>query len=405
MAAKKTHSSTHIETTLVSAGRDKKFTLGSVNAVIQRASSLVFNSVAEKKHATKNRANGELFYGRRGTLTHFSFQEAMVELEGGAGCALYPCGAAAVSNAILSFVSSGDHILVAGSAYEPTQDFAEKVLRKLGVSTTYFPASIGENLGSLMQPNTKVVFLEAPGSITMEMPDLPAMVRSVRAVSPDVVIMIDNTWAAGILFKALDFDIDISIQAGTKYIIGHSDAMIGTAVSNERCWEQLREHSYLMGQMVDADTAYAASRGLRTLGIRLRQHEESSIRVARWLEGRPEVAVVNHPALPGSKGHEFWKRDFTGSCGLFSFVLKQRLTSVQLADYLDHFEHFSMAYSWGGFESLVLANQPEEIQAIRPAETVDFTGTLVRLHIGLEHCEDLIADLDAAFNRISTNPQ
>ncbi|MGO2459585.1 MAG: cystathionine beta-lyase [Ewingella sp.] len=403
MSSKKAISSKKIETTLVSAGRDKKYTLGSVNAVIQRASSLVFNSVEEKKFATKNRANGELFYGRRGTLTHFSFQQAMVELEGGAGCVLYPCGAAAVSNAILSFVSTGDHILVASSAYEPTQDFAEKVLRKLGVSTTYFPADIGENLGSLMQPNTKVVFLEAPGSITMEMPDLPAMVRAVRAVSPEVIIMIDNTWAAGILFKALDFDIDISIQAGTKYIIGHSDAMIGTAVANERCWEQLREHSYLMGQMVDADTAYVASRGLRTLGIRLRQHEESSIRVAQWLSERPEVAVVNHPALPGSKGHEFWKRDFTGSCGLFSFVLKDRLNGQQLADYLDNFAHFSMAYSWGGFESLILANQPEEIQAIRPAETVDFTGTLVRLHIGLENVEDLIEDLDAGFARIATS--
>src|SRR5471032_508512 len=199
-------SSKKIETALVSAGRDKKFTQGSVNAVIQRASSLVFETVAEKKHATANRANGELFYGRRGTLTHFSLQEAMVELEGGAGCALYPCGAAAVSNAVLSFVSAGDHILVAGSSYEPTQDFCEKVLKKLGVSTTYFPSDMGGGLGALMQPNTKVVFLESPGSITMEVPDIPAMVKAVRAVSPDVVIMIDNTWAAGILFKALEFD-------------------------------------------------------------------------------------------------------------------------------------------------------------------------------------------------------
>jgi len=396
-------SSKKIDTTLVSAGRDKKYTLGSVNSVIQRASSLVFNTVEEKKYATKNRANGELFYGRRGTLTHFSFQQAMVELEGGAGCVLYPCGAAAVSNAILSFVATGDHILVAGSAYEPTQDFAEKVLRKLGVNTTYFPASIGEGLGALVQPNTKVVLLEAPGSITMEMPDLPAMVRAVRAVSPDIVIMIDNTWAAGLLFKALDFDIDISIQAGTKYIIGHSDAMIGTAVSNERCWEQLREHSYLMGQMVDADTAYVASRGLRTLALRLRQHDENGLRVAKWLKERPEVAVVNHPALPDSKGHEFWKRDFTGSCGLFSFILKQRLTDQQMADYLDHFAHFSMAYSWGGYESLILANQSEEIQAIRPAETVDFTGTLVRLHIGLEDVDDLIEDLEVGFRRLAVS--
>ena len=235
----------------------------------------------------------------------------------------------------------------------------------------------------------------------MEVPDIPAIVKAVRAVSPEVVIMIDNTWAAGILFKALEFDIDISIQAGTKYIIGHSDAMLGTAVANARCWDQLREHSYLMGQMVDADTAYVASRGLRTMGIRLKQHAESSIRIAHWLQSRPEVARVNHPALPGSQGHEFWKRDFSGSCGLFSFILKQRLTDAQLSAYLDNFEHFSMAYSWGGFESLVLTNQPEEIQAIRPAEQVDFSGTLVRVHIGLEHCDDLIADLEAAFARIA----
>ncbi len=390
-----------IETALVSAGRDKKFTQGSVNAVIQRASSLVFDTVADKKFATANRTNGELFYGRRGTLTHFSLQEAMVELEGGAGCVLYPCGAAAVSNAILAFVHSGDHILVASSAYEPTQDFCSKVLTRMNVSTTYYPASIGADIAKLVQPNTRVLFLESPGSITMEVPDIPAMVNAVRTVSPEIVIMIDNTWAAGILFKALEFDIDISIQAGTKYIVGHSDAMIGTAVSNERCLEQLREQSYLMGQMVDADTAYVASRGLRTMGIRLKQHAESSLRIAEWLQSRPEVARINHPALPGSKGHEFWKRDFTGSCGLFSFILNKRLTDAELANYLDHFEHFSMAYSWGGFESLVMANQPEEIQDIRPGEEVDFSGTLVRLHIGLENCDDLIADLDTAFARIA----
>ena len=390
----------HRDTALVSAGRQKKYTQGSVNAVIQRASSLVFESVAAKKHATAHRADGELFYGRRGTLTHFAFQEAMTELEGGAGCVLYPCGAAAVSNAILSFVGASDHLLVIGSAYEPTQDFCSKVLAKMQVSTTYFPPMIGVGIADLVQPNTKVVFLESPGSITLEVPDIPAMVKAVRAAAPDVVIMIDNTWAAGILFPALSHDIDISIQAGTKYIIGHSDAMIGTAVANARCWEQLREHSYLMGQMVDADTAYMAARGLRTLGVRLKQHEKSSLRVARWLETRPEVAEVRHPALPGSPGHEFFRRDFTGSAGLFSFILKDRLSDAQLAHYLDHFSHFSMAYSWGGFESLILANQPEELQAIRPAETLAFQGTLVRLHIGLEHCDDLIEDLAAGFARL-----
>ena len=390
----------HIDTALVNAGRSKKYTQGSVNSVIQRASSLVFDTVEAKKQATRGRAKGELFYGRRGTLTHFSLQEAMCELEGGAGCALFPCGAAAVANTLLAFVEQGDHILVTNTAYEPTQDFCSKILAKLGVTTGWFDPLIGADIANLIQPNTKVVFLEAPGSITMEVHDVPAIVEAVRRVAPEAIIMIDNTWAAGILFKALEFGIDISIQAGTKYLIGHSDAMVGTAVSNARCWDQLRENAYLMGQMLDADTAYMTSRGLRTLGVRLRQHHESSLAIAEWLATHPQVAKVNHPALPGSKGHEYWKRDFTGSSGLFSFVLNKRLSNDELAAYLDNFSLFSMAYSWGGFESLILANQPEHIAAIRPEGEIDFTGTLIRVHIGLENVDDLRADLAAGFERI-----
>ena len=390
----------HLDTALVNAGRSKKYTQGSVNIVIQRASSLVFDTVEAKKHATRNRANGELFYGRRGTLTHFSLQEAMCELEGGAGCALFPCGAAAVANTILAFVEQGDHVLMTNTAYEPSQDFCTKILAKLGVTTSWFDPLIGADIARLVRPETRVVFLESPGSITMEVHDVPAIVAAVRQVAPEAIIMIDNTWAAGILFKALDFGIDISIQAGTKYLIGHSDAMVGTAVANARCWPQLRENAYLMGQMLDADTAYMTSRGLRTLGVRLRQHHESSLRIAEWLAQHPQVARVNHPALPGSKGHEFWKRDFTGSSGLFSFVLSKRLNDAELAEYLDNFSLFSMAYSWGGFESLILANQPEQIAHIRPDAEVDFSGTLIRLHIGLENVDDLQADLAAGFARI-----
>ncbi|HCI6556492.1 TPA: cystathionine beta-lyase [Klebsiella pneumoniae] len=390
----------HLDTALVNAGRSKKYTQGSVNSVIQRASSLVFDTVEAKKHATRNRANGELFYGRRGTLTHFSLQEAMCELEGGDGCALFPCGAAAVANTILAFVEQGDHVLMTNTAYEPSQDFCTKILAKLGVTTSWFDPLIGADIARLVRPETRVVFLESPGSITMEVHDVPAIVAAVRQVAPEAIIMIDNTWAAGILFKALDFGIDISIQAGTKYLIGHSDAMVGTAVANARCWPQLRENAYLMGQMLDADTAYMTSRGLRTLGVRLRQHHESSLRIAEWLAQHPQVARVNHPALPGSKGHEFWKRDFTGSSGLFSFVLSKRLNDAELAEYLDNFSLFSMAYSWGGFESLILANQPEQIAHIRPDAEVDFSGTLIRLHIGLENVDDLQADLAAGFARI-----
>lgn len=389
-----------LETKLVHAGRKSRYTQGSVNPVVQRASSLVFDSVAQKKHATRNRYKGELFYGRRGTLTHFALQDAMCELEGGAGCYLYPCGAAAVTNSILAFVSQGDHVLMTGAAYEPTQDFCNVILKNIGVSTTYYDPLIGEGIRALIQPDTKVLFLESPSSLTMEVPDIPTLVRVAREVNPDIVIMIDNTWAGGVLFPALEFGIDISIQAGTKYLVGHSDVMIGTAVANARCWDQLRERSYLMGQMVDADSAYTTARGLRTLGIRLKEHQERSIQVAQWLAQRPEVKAVFHPALPSCLGHEFFKRDFKGASGLFSFELNQKLNDEQLANFLDHFELFTMAYSWGGFESLILANQPEEIARIRPAIERKLNGTLIRIHVGLEAVEDLIADLEKGFERL-----
>lgn len=390
-----------LETTLVHAGRKSRYTQGSVNPVVQRASSLVFNTVADKKHATRNRYKGELFYGRRGTLTHFALQDAMCELEGGAGCYLYPCGAAAVTNAILAFVSQGDHILMTGTAYEPTQDFCNVILKNLGISTTYYDPMIGEGIRSLIQPNTKILFLESPSSLTLEVPDIPTLVRVAREINPEIVIMIDNTWAAGVLFPALEFGIDISIQAGTKYLVGHSDVMIGTAVSNARCWDQLRERSYLMGQMVDADSAYMTARGIRTLGIRLKEQEKSGITIANWLAQRPEVKSVYHPALPSCLGHEFFKRDFKGASGVFSFELYEKLTDEQLSNFLDHFKIFTMAYSWGGFESLILANQPEEIARIRPAIERKLTGTLIRLNIGLEAVEDLIADLEQGFERLN----
>ena len=390
-----------LSTALVHSGRNKRVAQGSVNPVIQRASSLIFDSMADKKQATINRAKGALFYGRRGTLTHFALQDLMCEMEGGVGCYLYPCGAAAVSNSILAFVQSGDHILMTGAAYEPTQDFCNHVLRRMGVETTFYDPMAGERIAELVQENSKILFLESPSSLTMEVPDIPAIVKAVRKAKPDIVIMIDNTWAAGVLFKALQQDIDISIQAGTKYLVGHSDVMIGTAVANARCWDQLRENSYLMGQMVDADSAYTTARGIRTLAVRLKQHEESSIKVAQWLAQQPQVKAVYHPALPSCPGHEFFKRDFIGSSGLFSFELKQKLTKEQLADFMDHFKLFTMAYSWGGFESLILCNQPEEIAAIRPNIERKLSGTLIRVHIGFESVDELIADLKAGFERLN----
>ncbi|CAK1707209.1 cystathionine beta-lyase [Vibrio crassostreae] len=383
-------------TKLITAGRDKKWTNGVVNPPVQRASTVVFNSVEEKRKATINRANKTLFYGRRGTNTHFAFQDAMVEVEGGAGCALYPCGTAAISNAILSFVETGDHILMVDTCYEPTRDFCDTIMKKMGVETTYYEPTIGEGIQDLIKPNTKVLFTESPGSVTMEVQDIPTLARI--AHEHDIIVMLDNTWAAGVNFSPFDFGVDISIQAATKYIVGHSDVMLGTAVANEKCWDQLREQSYLMGQCVSPDDAYLGLRGIRTLDVRLRQHAESSLKVAKWLETRPEVDHVRHPAFESCPGHEFFKRDFTGGNGLFSFVLKNSNTKATTA-LLDGMTHFSMGYSWGGFESLILANEPSSFNSLRTVANPNFEGTLIRVHIGLEDVDDLIADLEAGLER------
>lgn len=388
------------ETQLVHIGRNPKYTQKGVNPVIQRTSSVIFDSLEEKSYATRHRTNGVLFYGRRGTQTHFAFQEAMTELECGAGSVLYPSGAAAITNSILSFACSGEHILVTGSAYDPTQNFCDTILAKLNIETTYFSPLIGEDIANLIRPNTSIVFLESPGSITMEVHDIPAIVKAIREKSPEIIIMIDNTWAAGVLLKPLLLGVDVSIQSATKYINGHSDGMLGVAVANERCIETLRENSYLLGQTADPDTVYMAGRGLHTLATRLKQHESSSLIVANWLLARPEVEAVFHPALPTSPGHQFFIRDFTGSNGLFSFQLSSRLSKEQFTAFLDNFAHFKMGYSWGGFESLILGYQKEDLLSMRQYDFQPKDGTFFRVHVGLEHPQDLIDDLQLAFERI-----
>ncbi|MGF1910671.1 cystathionine beta-lyase [Vibrio kasasachensis] len=387
------------QTKYVTAGRDKKWTNGVVNPPVQRASTVVFNTVAEKNHAIANRANKTLFYGRRGTQTHFALQDAMVEIEGGVGCALYPCGTAAISNAILAFVETGDHILMVDTCYEPTRDFCDKIMKKMGIETTYFTPTIGDEIQDLIRPNTKVLFLESPGSITMEVQDVPTLAKI--AHQHNIIVMLDNTWAAGVNFSPFEHGVDISIQAATKYIVGHSDVMLGTAVANEKCWDQLREQSYLMGQCISADDAYLGLRGIRTLDVRLRQHAENSLKIARWLQSRPEVDHVRHPALETCPGHEFFERDFTGGNGLFSFVLKTSDSKATTA-LLDNMQHFSMGYSWGGYESLILANEPKSFNSLRTVAHPHFEGTLIRLHIGLEDVNDLIVDLEAALARYNT---
>ena len=340
------------------------------------------------KEAVKNRANKTLFYGRRGTTTHFALQDAITELENGAGCALYPSGAAAISNAIISFVKSGDHILMVDTAYEPTRDFCRVILNNMGVETTYYDPLIGEGIRDLIRPNTRLLFLESPGSISMEVQDVPLLSRI--AHEHNMVVMLDNTYGNGYHFKPLDFGVDISIQAATKYIVGHSDVMMGVAVANEEHWPQLRENSYLMGQCTSADDAYLALRGLRTLSVRLQQHEKSALKIANWLSTHPLIEHVRHPALETCPGHEYFKRDFSGSNGLFSFVMKAG-NQAAINALLDGLDYFKMGYSWGGFESLITANMG--LKGLRSATGWQH-GPIIRIHVGLEDCDDLLADLE-----------
>ena len=381
-------------TQIVSLGRDKKYTKGIINPPVFRASTVVFDTMDDMRFAIKNKTNGELFYGRRGTPTHFSFQEAIAELEGGAGTALYPSGAGAISSALLSFLQSGDHLLMVDTAYEPTRDLCDKMLAGFGIETTYYDPMIGAGIKDLIRPNTKVLFLESPGSITMEVQDVPTLCRV--AHESNIIVMLDNTWASPINSRPFEMGVDISIQAATKYIVGHSDVMMGTATANETYWPQLRENSYLMGQTTSPDDVFLAARGLRTLGVRMAQHHKNGLEVAKWLAQRPEVDHVRHPAFDTCPGHEFFERDFTSANGLFSFVLKQGdLRSVTA--FVEGMQHFKMGFSWGGFESLILG--VFGIDKIRSATLWDSSKPLIRLHIGLEDTQDLIADLEHAFER------
>ena len=386
----------HRNTKLIDAGRAKKYTGYAVNPPVVRASTIVFDTFSELKQATLQRGNRVPFYGRRGTDTHFALQEAICELEGGVGCALYPCGAAAVSGALLAFLQSGDHLLMVDSVYEPTRALCDKLLKGFGIETTYYDPQIGSAIAGLIKANTKVIFLESPGSLTFEMQDIPAICAV--AQQHNIVTILDNTWASPILCQPFALGVDISIQAATKYIVGHSDVMLGTASANEKHWPALREQSYLMGYCASADDAYTALRGLRTLAVRMQQHEQSALTVANWLQQRPEVETVLHPALPSHPGHVIFQRDFSGSNGLFSFVLKQG-SQQQVAAFIEGMSHFKMGFSWGGYESLVTATM--QLQNLRTASSWPYSGPLIRLHIGLEHVDDLLADLTAAFARFA----
>ena len=381
-------------TQLVHAGRRSSEYHGVVNPPVLHASTILFESLADLEKAGSS-APGKVTYGRHGTPTRFLLEEAVAELEGGFGTLCVSSGVAAITNAILAFVKPGDHILVTDSTYYPTRNLCNTFLKRFGVETEYYDPAISGDIAGLIRDNTALVWCESPGSLTFEMQDIPAISAAARARG--VKVLLDNTWASPMLCRPFDMGVDVSVQAGTKYIVGHSDVMLGTiTTATEEDLLTIKKQIIISGDAVGPDDCYLAQRGLRTLGVRLRQHHESGLKVAQWLQTRPEVKRVLHPALPDDPGHAIWKRDFIGASGLFSFILKP-VTKPQLANMVDNMDLFGMGFSWGGFESLILPSDPKNI---RTATKWDEDGQLIRLHIGLEDTDDLIADLEAGFARL-----
>jgi cystathionine beta-lyase len=376
------------ETALVTAGRDTKAQKGFVNPPVVHGSTVLYPTAADL-HAHR----GEFQYGRRGTPTTKALQEALMALEGPqcAGVGLAPSGLSAITTTLLGVLKAGDHLLVCDNAYRPTRNFCDGLLAGYGVETSYFDPLIGAGVAGLFKPNTRAVLVEAPGSQSFEMPDVPAIAGVAHARG--ALVIDDNTWATALFHRSLDQGVDISMQAATKYVGGHSDIMFGTISANARAWPQLAETIRLLGVCAGPDDVFLALRGLRTLAVRLAQHHRSALDMARWLATRPEVVRVLHPALESDPGHAIWKRDFTGASGLFSIVLKP--APQQAVDaLLDTVKLFGMGYSWGGFESLVI---PFDCAPYRTATKWAPEGPTLRLHIGLENVDDLKRDLERGF--------
>ena len=370
------------------AGRDPDEHFGFVNPPVYHASTVLYPT-AEDQVAHRSRYQ----YGRRGTPTTEALQQALAAIEGDscAGVALLPSGLSAVSTALMAVAGASDHILVTDSVYRPTRTFCDSVFKRMGVETTYYDPLIGREIAKLFKPNTRAVFTEAPGSQSFEMQDIPAI--AAVAHEKGAYVLMDNTWATPLYFRSLEHGVDLSIQAGTKYIGGHSDIMFGCVSAHAETWANLKDVAGTLGLCVGPDDVYLALRGLRTLGVRLERHNKSALQIASWLEKRPEVKRVMHPGLASDHGHAIWMRDFTGASGLFSVVVNPCSEAAVYA-FMNALTLFGMGYSWGGFESLVIQfNCTEYRTATRWAPG----GPTLRFHIGLEDSGDLIADLERGF--------
>ncbi len=376
-------------TRIVTAGRRKEWTQGIVNPPVWRASTILYDDVADLR-ARVGDTHHKLYYGRRGTPTQWALADALTELEPGAeGTFLYCSGVAAVTAALLTVLGPGDELLLVDSAYDPTTAFTAGFLKKIGVATRHYDPLIGAGIANLIGENTKAILLESPGSLTFEVQDIPAIVAAAKARG--VATILDNTWATPLLFPAIGHGIDLTVLACTKYVVGHSDVMLGSVTAGPGWFNRLRNLSHQLGQVASPDDCWLGSRGLRTMAVRLRQHGDSALAIANWLAKRPEVATVLHPALPSCPGHDVFVRDFKGASGLFAFALKEG-TDASRAAFIDALRLFGIGYSWGGYESLVIPADPK-----RKLGAPDHGGPLVRLQIGLEDTSDLIADLDQAF--------
>lgn len=377
-------------TDIVHSGRDPFAHHGFVNTPVYRGSTVLFRTLDSFE-----RRDQRYVYGRRGTPTSEALEAAIAQLEGGARTWLAPSGAAAIATALLSFTKAGDHILVADTVYQPTRRICEGPLKRFGVETTYYDPTIGAGIAQLMRPTTALVYTESPGSLTFEVQDIPAI--AAVAHKAGALLAIDNTWASPLYFKPFAHGADISIQAGTKYIVGHADAMLGAVTVTEPLAQRLVAEAGGLGICAGTEEMFLGLRGFRTLDVRLDRHWRSGVKIARWLEGRPEVARVLHPALPSHPQHELWRRDFLGASGLFSVVLKP-CAKRALAAMLEGYALFGMGASWGGYESLAL---PFDAAKARSATAWQPEGPTVRFHIGLEDVDDLKADLEAGFARLA----
>ena len=385
------------ETTVVHSGLHPERHHGAVNPPVFHASTILSENVAEFRRRRQNWILEQpgTYYGRFGTPTIEALQEAIAALEGGHRTVVYPSGLAACAGALLAFLSAGDQLLMSDTVYGPTRNFATGFLKRFGVSTTFFDPLAGSSIESLIRPETRVIYLESPGSLTFEVQDVPAIAEA--AHRRGITVIADNTWGTPLYFKPFAHGVDVSVQAATKYIVGHSDAMLGAITCTKEAWPRLRRSTHELGQTAGPDDVYLGQRGLRTLAVRLKQHWKAGVALAEWIARRPEVERVLHPALPGDPGHAIWKRDFTGACGLFGVVLKEGITERALGAMIDGLELYGIGSSWGGFESLIVPFDPRET---RSATQWPHKGPCFRIHAGLENVEDLIADLEAGFERL-----